>query len=146
MCYVNVLFADGKTDYRARNRLINQDKNKYNTPKYRFVVRFVSYYLSFWILIACFELSLVCFLGDYSLLLVHWSLYVIFYALSWAGTLVSYSHSLVFGCVMLISCLLCFWYIIQIEMVLNCFALLIIVLNCWILIIVWSCLNWWFIA
>ncbi|XP_047330852.1 60S ribosomal protein L5-like [Impatiens glandulifera] len=30
----------GKTDYRARVRLINQDKNKYNTPKYRFVVRF----------------------------------------------------------------------------------------------------------
>lgn len=28
-------------DYRARIRLINQDKNKYNTPKYRFVVRFV---------------------------------------------------------------------------------------------------------
>ncbi|RRT40941.1 hypothetical protein GW17_00033737, partial [Ensete ventricosum] len=27
-------------DYRARIRLINQDKNKYNTPKYRFVVRF----------------------------------------------------------------------------------------------------------
>ncbi|XP_057517472.1 60S ribosomal protein L5-like [Amaranthus tricolor] len=33
---------DGKTDYRARNRLINQDKNKYNTPKYRFVVRFTN--------------------------------------------------------------------------------------------------------
>ncbi|XP_023002749.1 60S ribosomal protein L5-like [Cucurbita maxima] len=31
---------DGKTDYRARIRLINQDKNKYNTPKYRFVIRF----------------------------------------------------------------------------------------------------------
>jgi large subunit ribosomal protein L5e len=30
---------EGKTDYRARRRLINQDKNKYNTPKYRFVVR-----------------------------------------------------------------------------------------------------------
>ncbi|KAL3621606.1 hypothetical protein CASFOL_036518 [Castilleja foliolosa] len=30
----------GKTDYRARIRLINQDKNKYNTPKYRFVVTF----------------------------------------------------------------------------------------------------------
>ncbi|XP_051217242.1 large ribosomal subunit protein uL18z-like [Lolium perenne] len=27
----------GKTDYRARLRLTNQDKNKYNTPKYRFV-------------------------------------------------------------------------------------------------------------
>eukprot|EP00271_Cylindrocystis_brebissonii_P022658 TRINITY_DN87_c0_g4_i1.p1 TRINITY_DN87_c0_g4~~TRINITY_DN87_c0_g4_i1.p1 ORF type:complete len:334 (+),score=97.60 TRINITY_DN87_c0_g4_i1:78-1004(+) len=30
----------GKTDYRARLRLITQDKNKYNTPKYRLVVRF----------------------------------------------------------------------------------------------------------
>ncbi|KMT03260.1 hypothetical protein BVRB_8g198030 [Beta vulgaris subsp. vulgaris] len=33
---------EGKTDYRARNRLINQDKNKYNTPKYRIVVRFTN--------------------------------------------------------------------------------------------------------
>ncbi|KAF0933148.1 hypothetical protein E2562_014138 [Oryza meyeriana var. granulata] len=32
----------GKTDYRARIRLTNQDKNKYNTPKYRFVVRFTN--------------------------------------------------------------------------------------------------------
>ncbi|KAK8289886.1 hypothetical protein V6Z12_D07G223100 [Gossypium hirsutum] len=31
---------EGKTDYRARIRLINQDKNKYNTPKYRLVARF----------------------------------------------------------------------------------------------------------
>merc|ERR1739837_22476 len=30
----------GKTDYYARKRLIIQDKNKYNTPKYRLVVRF----------------------------------------------------------------------------------------------------------
>ncbi|KAL2589659.1 hypothetical protein AAZV13_13G243200 [Glycine max] len=37
---VILLSAEGKTDYRARIRLINQDKNKYNTPKYRFVVRF----------------------------------------------------------------------------------------------------------
>jgi large subunit ribosomal protein L5e len=29
----------GKTDYRARKRLITQDKNKYNSPRYRFVVR-----------------------------------------------------------------------------------------------------------
>jgi len=28
-----------KTDYQARKRLILQDKNKYRTPKYRFVVR-----------------------------------------------------------------------------------------------------------
>ncbi|RAL43376.1 hypothetical protein DM860_012517 [Cuscuta australis] len=33
---------EGKTDYRARTRLINQDKNKYNTPKYRLVVRFTN--------------------------------------------------------------------------------------------------------
>lgn len=31
---------EGKTDYFARKRLISQDKNKYNTPKYRLVVRF----------------------------------------------------------------------------------------------------------
>jgi large subunit ribosomal protein L5e len=31
---------EGKTDYAARKALIYQDKNKYNTPKYRFVVRF----------------------------------------------------------------------------------------------------------
>jgi len=31
---------EGKTDYYARKRLIVQDKNKYNTPKYRVVVRF----------------------------------------------------------------------------------------------------------
>ncbi|KAG2260793.1 hypothetical protein Bca52824_080087 [Brassica carinata] len=34
--------SEGKTDYRARIRLINQDKNKYNTPKYRYVVRFTN--------------------------------------------------------------------------------------------------------
>lgn len=32
--------AEGKTDYYARKRLIAQDRNKYNTPKYRLVVRF----------------------------------------------------------------------------------------------------------
>nr|AYV89038.1 hypothetical protein DAPPUDRAFT_299917 [Tetranychus truncatus] len=30
---------EGKTDYYARKRLIWQDKNKYNTPKYRMIVR-----------------------------------------------------------------------------------------------------------
>ncbi|CRK90794.1 CLUMA_CG004484, isoform A [Clunio marinus] len=30
---------EGKTDYQARKRLIFQDKNKYNTPKYRLIVR-----------------------------------------------------------------------------------------------------------
>ena len=33
---------EGKTDYFARRRLICQDKNKYNTPKYRLVVCFPS--------------------------------------------------------------------------------------------------------
>ena len=32
----------GKTDYFARKRLVIQDKDKYNTPKYRLVVRFTS--------------------------------------------------------------------------------------------------------
>merc|ERR1711975_72226 len=31
---------EGKTDYYARKRLVCQSKNKYATPKYRFVVRF----------------------------------------------------------------------------------------------------------
>lgn len=31
---------EGKTDYRARKRLVCQDKNKYGSPKYRLVVRF----------------------------------------------------------------------------------------------------------
>jgi large subunit ribosomal protein L5e len=31
---------EGKTDYFARKRLVVQEKNKYNTPKYRLVVRF----------------------------------------------------------------------------------------------------------
>lgn len=34
---------EGKTDYYARKRLITQDKNKYNTHKYRLVVRIVSF-------------------------------------------------------------------------------------------------------
>jgi len=33
---------EAKTDYRARKRLITQDKNKYATPKYRLVVRFTN--------------------------------------------------------------------------------------------------------
>lgn len=33
---------EGKTDYYARKRLVIQDKNKYNTPKYRMVVRFTN--------------------------------------------------------------------------------------------------------
>jgi len=31
---------EGKTDFYARKRLVIQDKNKYNTPKYRMIVRF----------------------------------------------------------------------------------------------------------
>lgn len=31
---------EGFTDYYARKRLVVQDKNKYNTPKYRMIVRF----------------------------------------------------------------------------------------------------------
>jgi len=30
---------EGKTDYQARNKLVIQAKNKYNTPKYRLIVR-----------------------------------------------------------------------------------------------------------
>jgi large subunit ribosomal protein L5e len=33
---------EGKTDYYARKRLVLQDKNKYNSPKYRLVVRFTN--------------------------------------------------------------------------------------------------------
>jgi len=33
---------EGKTDYYARKRLIIQDKNKYNSPKYRLVARFTN--------------------------------------------------------------------------------------------------------
>lgn len=40
LCFV--LIIEGKTDYYARKRLVTQDKNKYNTPKYRFVVRFTN--------------------------------------------------------------------------------------------------------
>jgi len=36
---------EGKTDYRQRLKLITQDKNKYNSPKYRLVVRFSNKYV-----------------------------------------------------------------------------------------------------
>jgi large subunit ribosomal protein L5e len=36
---------EGKTDYRARKRLVTQDKNKFNTPKYRLVVRISNRYV-----------------------------------------------------------------------------------------------------
>lgn len=34
--------TEGKTDYAARKRLVVQAKNKYNSPKYRLVVRFTN--------------------------------------------------------------------------------------------------------
>jgi large subunit ribosomal protein L5e len=34
---------EGKTDYYARQRLICQDKNKYNSPKYRLIVRITNH-------------------------------------------------------------------------------------------------------
>ena len=34
--------TEGVTDYFARKRLCVQDKNKYNTPKYRMIVRFTN--------------------------------------------------------------------------------------------------------
>ncbi|CAM9423540.1 unnamed protein product [Chrysoparadoxa australica] len=46
---------DGKTDYRARKRLICQDKNKYNSPKYRLVVRFSNKYVLCQIIYATIE-------------------------------------------------------------------------------------------
>ena len=33
---------EGKTDYYARKKLVIQAKNKYNSPKYRLVVRFTN--------------------------------------------------------------------------------------------------------
>lgn len=36
---------EGKTDYRQRHKLITQDKNKYNSPKYRLVVRLSNKYV-----------------------------------------------------------------------------------------------------
>merc|ERR1711977_245163 len=33
---------EGKTDFQARKRLVAQDKNKYNSKKYRLVVRFTN--------------------------------------------------------------------------------------------------------
>jgi large subunit ribosomal protein L5e len=33
---------EGKTDFYARKRLVTQAKNKYNSPKYRLVVRFTN--------------------------------------------------------------------------------------------------------
>jgi len=35
----------GKTDYRARHRLVIQDKNKYQSPRYRLVARLTNHYV-----------------------------------------------------------------------------------------------------
>lgn len=37
--------AAGKTDYYARKRLVVQDKNKYQSPRYRLVVRLTNHYV-----------------------------------------------------------------------------------------------------
>jgi large subunit ribosomal protein L5e len=39
------LLLEGKTDYRQRHKLITQDKNKYGSPKYRYVVRITNQYV-----------------------------------------------------------------------------------------------------
>lgn len=36
---------EGKTDYRARKRLVVQDKNKYTAPRHRLVVRITNHYV-----------------------------------------------------------------------------------------------------
>jgi len=36
---------EGRTDYRQRHKLITQDKNKYQSPKYRLCVRFTNRYV-----------------------------------------------------------------------------------------------------
>jgi large subunit ribosomal protein L5e len=37
--------GQGKTDYRARTKMVRQDKNKFNTRKYRLIVRFTNRYV-----------------------------------------------------------------------------------------------------
>jgi len=54
-----------KTDYYARKRLIIQDKNKYKTPKYRFVVRFSNRDITCQIFSADMTHD-VCFLAAYA--------------------------------------------------------------------------------
>jgi len=54
-----------KTDYYARKRLIIQDKNKYKTPKYRFVVRLSNRDITCQIFSADMTHD-VCFLAAYS--------------------------------------------------------------------------------
>lgn len=58
---------EGKTDYQARRRLITQDKRKYNSPKYRIVVRFTNKYVSIFSLLGFlpFVASKPVFYGDH---------------------------------------------------------------------------------
>lgn len=46
---------EGKTDYRQRHKLITQDKNKYNAPKFRFVVRFSNKFVTCQVIYAQLE-------------------------------------------------------------------------------------------
>jgi len=57
---------EAKTDYYARKRLIHQDKNKYATPKYRFVVRFTNRDVVCQIFSADITCGDVCALAAYS--------------------------------------------------------------------------------
>jgi len=43
---------EGRTDYRQRHKLITQDKNKYQSPKYRLVVRFTNRYVAIQVIAA----------------------------------------------------------------------------------------------
>ena len=43
--FLFIIIIEGKTDYRQRHKLITQDKNKYQSPKYRLVVRFSNKYV-----------------------------------------------------------------------------------------------------
>jgi len=46
---------EGKTDYGARRLMIKQDKNKYNSPKYRFVPRFTNKFITCQVIYATME-------------------------------------------------------------------------------------------
>merc|ERR1711998_209478 len=46
-------FREGKTDYYARKRLVTQDKNKFGTPKYRFVVGLTNYSAAYCVGLLC---------------------------------------------------------------------------------------------
>lgn len=60
--FVSFCFSEGKTDYFARKRLVIQDKNKYNTPKYRMIVRFSNRDI---ICQVCVKLQTICPMTDY---------------------------------------------------------------------------------